>query len=130
VIGESFRSYLVADAGVAAITTRLYPHHLPQHVAKPAMTYGIADDNDEQLLDGISSLKTSLIDVDCWDFSILDARSLADAVETAVVGVSGPIGSLSPPDEVNHIRKERRLELFEADTKLYRVSLQFLVAYY
>jgi len=37
---------------------------------------------------------------------------------------------LSPPDEVDHIRKERRFDLFESDTRLFRVSLQFFVAYY
>jgi hypothetical protein len=130
-IVQSFYSHLSNASGVLAITSSIYPHHLPQHASKPAITYGMAGDDDEQLVDGdISSLKTALFDVDCWDYSYLDAHRLADAVETAVVGHTGDLGSLSPADQVDHIRKERRFDLFESDTKLYRVSLQFLVAYF
>ncbi len=130
-IVESFRSHLFAAAGVAAITESIYPKHLPQHVQKPAITYGMAGDDDEQLLDGdISSLKTALFDVDCWDLSYVTAHELADAVEAALVGHTGALGTLSPATSVNHIRKERRFDLFESDTRLYRVSLQFLVAFY
>lgn len=129
-IVESFRSHLFAAAGVAAITESIYPKHLPQHVQKPAITYGVSGDDDEQLLDGISSLKIALFDVDCWDLSFITAHELADAVEAALVGHTGVLGTFSPAASVDHIRKERRFDLFESDTKLYRVSLQFLVAYY
>lgn len=129
-IVQSFRSHLATDPGVAGITSSIYPKHLPQHASKPAITYGMDGDDNEQLLDGISSLKTALFDVDCWDLSYITAHQLADAVEAALVGHSGALGTFSPAANADHIRKERRFDLFESDTKLYRVSLQFFVAYY
>lgn len=127
---EAFRSALVADAGISSITTAIYPHHIPQAVNPPALTYSVDDQSEDQTLSGASSLKTGLFSVECWDYSVLTAHSLADAVESALIGVVGDFGGLSPSQTVDHIRKERRFDLYESDTRLYRVSLQFFVAYY
>lgn len=129
-ITQAFFYELVANAGVAAITTALYPHHIPQGIRYPALTYSVDADDHEPTLDGISSLKTALFSVDCWDHSYRTAHELADAVEAALINLSGDMGGLSPSQSVDVIRKERRLDLFETDTKLYRVSLQFSVAYW
>jgi hypothetical protein len=130
VIIESFRSHLVNNSGISAITSSIWPKTLPQSATKPAITWGVDGDDHEQVFGGISSLKEALFDVDCWDLSYIAAHQLADAVEDALVGHTGNFGALSPPDEVDHIRKERRFDLFESDTRLFRVSLQFFVAYY
>jgi hypothetical protein len=130
-IVESFYSHLRADSGVSAITTSIYPKHLPQHVTKPAITYGVDGDSRQQTLDGASSLKEILFHVDCWSFSEIEAWQLTAAVEAALVGVSGDFGTQSPSDTVDIIRLERpSFDLFEPDTRLYRVSSQFLVAYF
>jgi Protein of unknown function (DUF3168) len=130
VIIEAMRGQLRNDSGISAISTAIYPHHIPQGVSYPAVTFGVDGDDNALLLDGISSLKEALFSVDCWDYSVITANRLADAVEAALVGARGDFGGLSPSQEVDHVRKERRFDLYEPDTKLYRVSLQFFVAYY
>lgn len=129
-IVESFLSHLESGPGVAAICQSFYPKVLPQVYTDPAITYGVDQDSDDQLLGDSGSLSEAIFDVDCWSVSYLTAHQLADAVEALLVGHTGALGSASPSLYADHIRKERRFDLFEADTKLYRVSLQFLVAYY
>jgi len=127
---ESFHSHLAADSGVDALVSAIYPHWIPQNAAFPSISYRLQSDERQQLFDDVSSLKTALFDVDCWALSYLTAHEIADAVEASLAGHTGAFGTLSPRDQVDQIRMERKLELFENDTKLYRVSLQFFVAYY
>lgn len=129
-IVESFHSHLKADVGVSAIVDKIWPHWIPLDAAMPAISYRMDADDRQYILDGESSLKTALFDVECWSDSYLEAHQLANAVESALSGHTGAFGVLSPADTVDHIRLERKFELAETDTKLYRVSMQFFVAYY
>ena len=128
---EAFRNQLYTDSGVSAITTAIYPMQIPQGVGFPALHYSVDGDDDEYVLDGnAGSLKEALFSVDCFDTSIITAHTLADAVEAALVGLHGDMGGLSPSQVVDTVQKQRRFDTYESDSKLYRVSLQFLVAYY
>ena len=129
-IVESFHSHLAADGGVSAIVDRIWPHWIPLDADMPAISYRMDADDRQYLLDGESSLKTALFDVECWSDSYREAHRLADAVESSLSGHTGAFGTLSPIDTVDHIRLERKFELAETDSKLYRVSMQFFVAYY
>ena len=127
-IGESIYAFLTSRAAITAITTRVYPGWLPQQVTTvPALTYTQDEDADQMLLDGeVGSLKSALFSVDCWSESYKTSHQLADAVAGEMVGHRGAMGS----DTVDHIRKERESDLpYESDTGLYRVSLQFFIAY-
>jgi hypothetical protein len=127
---ESFYSHLAADAGVDALVGAIYPHWVPQNATFPSISYRLQSDERQQLFDAVSSLKTALYEVDCWSLVHGGAHEIADAVESSLAGHTGAFGTLSPRDQVDQIRLERKLEFFETDTKLYRVSLQFFVAYY
>jgi hypothetical protein len=129
-IVESLKYHLANTAGIAAINERVWPHWIPLNAVMPAISYRMDADDRQQLLDGVSTLKTALMDVECWSDSYLESHQLADAVEAALVGHTGTIGASSPLDVVDHIRLERKLELAETDSKLYRISMQFFVAYY
>ena len=126
----AFHSHLSNDAGVAAIAGGIFPHHIPQNSTFPAITYELDSDEDYQTLGGISGMSSALFDVNCWDLVLITAHQLADAVESALVNYRGDLGGISPAVTVNHLRKDRgRFEFFETDTKLYRVSMRFFVAY-
>ena len=115
--------YTVLDA---ALTESVYPQVLPQNPTVPAVTYNLDDDEESTLLDGTTEgLKQTLFTVDCWAATYAAAHTLADAVKTALVGSTGTFGTVT----ADHLRKEREIDLFEADTRLHRVSLQFLLAY-
>lgn len=130
-IQEALYSQLTTSAGVAAITGSVFPHMMPQGATRPAITYDFEFDVPSVLLDGVSSLREAFVNVDCWALSYVLVHQLANAVEAALLGAAhGALGSLSPPQVIDAVRVERRLDLFESDTSLYRVSLQFMIAYY
>jgi hypothetical protein len=129
VILQAFYSHLSADAGVSALTSSIYPLTISQNASFPAITFEMDGNDDSQLLTGVSSLSEVLIEVNTWDLSHIVSHQLADAVEAALVSYVGDFGALSPSITAHHIRKERRFELYESDTKLFRVSMQFLIAY-
>lgn len=129
-IVESFHYHLANTSGITALNGRVWPHWIPLNAAMPAISYRMDADDRQYLLDGESSLKTALFDVECWSDSYKEAHQIANAVEDSLVGHTGEIGSASPADMIDHIRLERKFELAETDSKLYRISLQFFVAYY
>lgn len=129
-IVEAFYSHVIANPAVAAITTSLFPHTIPQEASLPAMTYSVGSDDRFETLDGVSGLKTATIDLDCWSRSYLEAHALADAVESALASHTGVLGSSKPAITADHVRLERKFDLFESPTELHRVSMQFTVAYY
>ena len=129
-IVEAFYSHVIGNPAVAAITTSLFPHTIPQQASLPAMTYSVGSDDRFETLDGVSGLKTAMVDLDCWSRSYVEAHALADAVESALSGHTGALGSAKPAITADHIRLERKFDLFESPTELHRVSMQFMIAYY
>lgn len=120
-IAQDFFTFLSGQ-----VSTQIYPQFLPQnHQGFPAITFSVDDDRDDQLIDGVGSMRTALVSVDCWDLDYLSVHTLADSVSSALVGHVGTFAG----SEVSHIRKERQLDLYEQDTGLFRVSLQYLIAY-
>ncbi len=125
-IGSALRTHLLASPAVAAITTAIQPQVLDNPLAG-GITYRVAADEDEMLLDGDqSSLEEALIEIDCWDLDYMRVQALADAVEISLISYVGLFGELG----VDHCRVERRFDLFETDTRLHRVQMQFFMSYY
>jgi hypothetical protein len=130
-ITEALRSHLLNDAGVSALVTRIFPLTIPQGQDVPAIVYGMDSDLRDTLIDGeTGSLKEALVDLDVYTTRYADSHAIAGAVEAALVGHTGVLGVLSPGQVVDQIRMERKFDLFETDTKFYRVSMQFFIAYY
>lgn len=125
-IVDSLFSFLQANAGVNAVAQGIYPQTIPQGGAFPAITYTLDADERDQLLDSIGDLKRALIEINAWDQDHRLAHALADAIEAALAGYRGVFGTKT----AEHIRLERKFDLFESDSLLYRVSQQFLIAYY
>lgn len=135
-IGADFYTYVAALSSIRAIVglsttspqkAAVYPNFLPQnHYGFPALTYTQDEDAQSNTLDGVSTLKEALLTADCWALTYLNAHSLANALVTDLVGYRGTFGTVT----ADFIRLERSLDLYESDTKLHRVSLQFRIAYY
>lgn len=104
----------------------MFPQTIPQGTSPPAITYSLDFDERDPLFDGPGDLKQALIDTSAWHTDHAAAHALADAVETALANYRGTFGTKT----AEHIRLARKFELFESDTGLYRVSQQFLIAYY
>lgn len=122
----SLYSFLSGNGTITAVTSAIYPQRAPQqNQADPFIVFTIENDEDQQILDGVSGTRDGRFIVDCYSARYLTADQLATAVKSALIGHRGTFGA----ETAEHIRKERELDLFEDDTELYRVNLQFFIAY-
>jgi hypothetical protein len=115
----AFKSLLETAAGVNA-----YPLVLPQGVA-PAITYGQANDEREQVYGSTSGLQFMEVDVDCWGESYLDARAVADSLTGALPGYRGDVDG----EHIDNAWLIRSLDVYEEAAELYRVALTFRISY-
>ncbi len=126
-IVDAVYSRLSSDAGVSAIAgASVFPVTIPQGASKPAIVYTLDGDEVDQLLDGLGEGRLAFVAIDCYADLHAQAHSLADAVEACLSGYRGAMGAKT----VEFAKLERRFDLFETETKLYRVSLQFRLAYH
>ncbi len=125
-IVDSFYSFLAAQAGVTSLCPQIFPLTIPEGTTPPAITFSLDSDEREPLFDGPGELKQALIDTSSWHTDHAAVHAIADAIETALANYRGTFGTKT----AEHIRLARKFELFETDSGLYRVSQQFLIAYY
>ena len=126
---EALYSRLKAYADLTAITTGIFPQFIPEGEDAPAVVYALARDEPAPMLDGPSDDRTALFNIDCYSLQYAQAHTMADAVEAALAGFRGTLGTSTPAISADNIRLERKLDLFETATKLNRVSMQFSIFY-
>lgn len=105
-----------AAAVAAVVSTRIYPVVLPQDVALPAISYSRISGGQINSLTGYSNLESPRIQVDVWGETYSSVKSLAADVHTAMDGAT-TFGALLESD----------MDMYEDDTKIHRVSMDFIV---
>jgi hypothetical protein len=118
-ITQTVYSLLSGTAGITAITRSIFPSVVPQKATFPAITYQRDGAIHMQTFDGHNSLVESSFQIDCWAKTVSGAEALAAAVKTALIDYAVP--------PVNHTRIDNEIQLFEAETELHRVLLQFTI---
>lgn len=124
------RHLLDAPAVAAIVGDRIYPLTIPQGETLPVITYSVvATDEDNQEGDA-ATLARARLQLDCWATTYKQANDLARAVRLALPTTTGAIGSESNRVEgVSIIPIETGRQLYEPDTRYYRVMLEFYVWY-
>ena len=120
-LGKSIYSRLRVDSAVAAIIgSRIYPQIQPQPAVAPCVVYQVIVDTPTNTLDGSNGgdLYQTRLQVDAYATDYATAQTLADAI-TAVLGSVTEL-------HFSSVRLSRR-DLYEPDTKLHRVSLDFSI---
>jgi hypothetical protein len=113
------RAAILASAPVAALVgTRVYPMMLPQGPAFPAIVYQRISTVPDMLVDG-PGFAPIRMQLSMWATTFDGARTLADAVVTALHGYHG--------GELRLSRLINLLDDYEPDTKLFRVIADFRV---
>jgi hypothetical protein len=126
-IVDSIHQYLSTSTGITDIVGKsVFPLTVPQGASFPAVVFTLDEDNIDQLLDEVGGLRRSLVSIDCYSKDHPEAHQLADATEAALIGKRGTFGTKT----AEFITLQRRFELLETDSKLYRVSMQFAIAYF
>jgi len=112
-------SAILASAPVTALVgTRVYPMMLPQGPTFPAVVYQRISTVPDMLVDG-PGFAPIRMQLSMWATTFDGARTLADAVVTALHGYHG--------GELRLSRLINLLDDYEPDTKLFRVIADFRV---
>lgn len=122
--GRALRAHLLANSGVAAIVgVRVYAVILPQIPTLPCITYQQITGARSHTLDGAAS-PHPLFQIDCWGEGFEQANLLGDAVSSCLDGFRGSLGSLLAVTECLEINRQ---DLYEPETKEFRVSFDFQI---
>jgi hypothetical protein len=79
-------SVLSAAAGVTALAgSRIYPDELPEDYDLPAVVFGRTATELVATIHGTLAARRARIQVNCWAKERLDAETLADAVQAALL---------------------------------------------
>ncbi len=118
-IVERVKALLSANAMVASMVgDRVFPEVLPQGCDMPAIAYSVVVDEGISSLDGYSDLDNAVVQVDCYSRSYMEGHHLADAVGSVMTRfISVDFSSL----------QVSRRDLYEDDTELHRVSIDYSV---
>ena len=115
----AIRAAILASAPVAAMVgTRVYPMMLPQGPTLPAIVYQRISTVPDMLVEG-PGFAPIRMQLSMWATTFDGARTLADAVVTALHGYHG--------GELRLSRLINLLDDYEPDTKLFRVIADFRV---
>ena len=90
----AIRSILLADAGVAALTTTVHSATDPQKSSRPKLTYQRVTTRRDICNDGPLSLAVAVVQLDCWADTDIAAKGLAEATRKALAGYVGVNGEI------------------------------------
>ena len=98
-LGEAVRGFLIADAGVLALTsTRIYPDVLPQGYSVAtggALTYTIIDTIHDHMINGLAGIARSRIEFAAAAKTRVAANAIAEAVRASgLAGTTGTVGGV------------------------------------
>ncbi len=125
-LGESVRTELVGASEVTALVAeRVHPSVMPQGSALPAVVFSIISDVPENSFTSAASATQSIISVarlqvDCYAKTYIKAHEVAAAVDLVLSNLAGPTPKLSA-------WRENLRDLYDNETQLHRVSLEFSV---
>lgn len=99
----------------ALVSGRCYPLNAPDPVAKPYITFQVISNIPSVSLDGPNGTENRRIQIDIWASTYGAAKTLENSVKAAMVAASFVNVPLSTGD------------LYENDTQLYRVSMDYSI---
>lgn len=98
-LGEAVRGFLVANAGVLALTsTRIYTDVLPQGYSVSiggALTYTIISTTHDHMINGLAGIARSRVEFAAFAGTRAGANAIAEAVRASgLVGTTGLVGGV------------------------------------
>lgn len=114
---------LVADTAVSAlVSSRIYPVHMPLNVTYPAISIHEISGNE----DHVTGHKHTRYQVSCWSTSFSQVQSMKEAVIDCLQRYKG----VASGNKIKQISFEGSMDLYEEETKIYHIPLDFIVIHY
>lgn len=134
-IRAAVRSWLLADAGIAAIVaTRAYPGELPQGVRSTSLVYNTISEQGDYHMSGPSGLALCRMQIDAWAQTPDDAAVLANLVKERMDDLRQTTlsyGSASPQEQAtiqSAFLDTGRMD-YDAQADMRRVSRDYIIWY-
>lgn len=118
-IHEDIYGLLANDAGVTAVTTKIWPVAGPQNTTFPAIVYSRINSIRDQNFDEVENFVRSTFMVDSYAKTYTAALSLSELVKAVLNNYRG--GS------IHKIKLDSSTDIVESETDLFRVSQNFEV---
>lgn len=119
--GPDVREKLLANAAVVAlIGDRIYANVAPQGAAVPRVVFTVISNIPENSFTGTAETRitSARLQLDCYAKRYDAAHELADAVDLVVANLG--------LTDLSALREDAR-DLYENETQLYRVSIDYIV---
>ena len=115
---------LAADGTVSGLVgARIYPVILPQRVSYPAISYSLVSRQPVEAMGSDATLALSRLQVNAWGDTYKEAKDLAFAIRDALKRTRSAVTG------VQDILMPTMLDTIDPETRIYRVMLDFMVAY-
>lgn len=124
-IEEALTSVLKNNAGIAAVTTRVYPGNVPQDASLPLIFYVKVSGSPDHSVKGPTDLAQARFQIEAWAYTYLAAKQLAALIETALDGKKATVGS----DYIRSVVKESERDMYEPELSCHRVSCDYSIWY-
>ena len=121
VIEQALRAILVADAGVLAITTRVYPNFIPQKPTWPLIVYQKVSGLRDQALSGPTGKAHPRFQMESWAKTYNEAKSLANAVRVALDGGTFTKGTVT----IGGVVIQSEWDAYEPEVECHRIMMDF-----
>ena len=118
---EAIRARLVAASSVTdLVNQRVYPQVMPQPPTLPAVVITVVAELPQNSFTGAAAtrLLEARVQIDCYAKTYLEAHQVADAVDAVVADLN---------DVDLSATRESAQDLYENETQLHRVLLDYLV---
>lgn len=117
---------LAADGGVTTlVSTRIYPHHLPQGATLEAIAYQLVGTPRELHHEGAETSVESRVQVTCHTETYAEAKVLQDAVRAAANGYTGTPASVT----VEKCYTDDGPDDYDSDSGTYQAVIDLLITY-
>jgi hypothetical protein len=116
-IQEDIYTLLANDAGVGALTSRIYPISGPQETAFPVIVYARINSRRDTNFDEVEDFVRSTFMIDSYSETYAESAALSEAVRAAINNHTSTSIHLIKLDSAN--------DIFESETDLFRVSQNY-----
>lgn len=114
---------LVADTAVSALVSkRIYHVWMPPNVTYPAISIHEISGNE----DHVTGHRHNRYQVSCWSTSFAQVQSVKEAVIDCLQRYKG----VASGNKIKQISFEGSMDLYEKETKIYHIPLDFIVIHY
>lgn len=129
-IATALYSRLSSDAGITAITSRIYPLAAKQGASVPYVVYSQTGNRHVHHFGGAAGLAAPRFQISCWDDDYIGARALAEQVRDAMDGYRGTMGGGGNTANVRGCFLEFDIDVYEPPTDaqkfgMYGVHMEF-----